>query len=223
MGTVMVPFSFYQNLIFDLDGTLLETITDICIAMNLALRECGYDYQLDVEQTKTLIGDGADKAVERALLIHHEDLQGFSALKAAYMPQYRAHQNDHAKPFDGMKEALEKLKAQGKHLFVVTNKPDALAQVVVKSHFGEDLFDDIIGAFEGKKVKPDPWQIELLAEKYHIDLNKTVFIGDSITDIDTADNAHLPCALALWGYGVYIDSTLARASYLLSKPLELLQ
>ena len=223
MGTVMVPFSFAQNFIFDLDGTLLDTIFDINVAINLALKQCGYDYQYNLEETKQLIGDGADKCVERALTLHNQDLQGFPALKAAYMPLYKTHQNEHVKPFDGLKQTLEELHRLGAKLFVVTNKPDALAQVVVPFHYGDKLFDAIIGAQEGKKVKPDPWQVNLIMERFALDKEKTVFVGDSITDILTGHNAGLKTILVKWGYGFYDKATLTKADKVITKPEELLQ
>ena len=111
----MAPFSYF---IFDLDGTILDTILDISLAMNEALRVCGYSYSYTKEEAMRLVGDGADKAVERALAFHNEDLQGFSALKAEYMPLYRKMQNDHACPFPGEKEALTKLKEKGANILV---------------------------------------------------------------------------------------------------------
>ena len=218
MGAVMAPFSYF---IFDLDGTILDTILDISIAMNEALKLCGYDYSYSKEETMRLVGDGADKAVERALTFHNQDLRGFSALKSAYMPLYKARQNDHACPFPNEKESLTKLKEKGAKLFVVTNKPDALAKVVVESHYGQGFFEGIVGARDGVPVKPDPTSLNQLVEQHHIDKSKALYIGDSGVDLQTAENAGLPCALCLWGYGIYNEENKARAYKVLSSPEEL--
>ena len=215
----MAPFSY---LIFDLDGTILDTILDISRAMNEALRKCGYDFSYSPKETKRLVGDGADMAVRRALEFNNADLRGFQALKEAYMPLYKKMQNDNARPFPRLKEALSKAKEKGVKLFVVTNKPDALAKVVVPSHYGEGFFDDIIGVKEGGKVKPDPQSLNELIERHGIDRGKALYVGDSHVDIETANNGGLPCALCLWGYDVYDDSLKKRAAYLLKEPEDIL-
>lgn len=215
----MAPFSSF---VFDLDGTLLNTILDISLAINEALRVCGYSYSYSPDETKRLIGDGPDKCVERALAFHNEDLQGFSALKKAYMPLYKKMQNDHTAPFKGLKEVLTKMKQNGAKLYVVTNKPDALSQVVCAAHYGPDFFAGIIGQREGFPVKPNPASLLALMEEKGIPKEGTIYVGDSSVDLDTAANAGLPCALCLWGYGIYDETTTKRATYLLEKPEDLL-
>lgn len=212
----------FTDLVFDLDGTLLETLTGINFAINLALRNCGYDYQFTYEETKALVGDGADTCVRRALKEKGNDLQAFSALKAEYMPLYRKHQNDHVVPFPGMVETLRKLQENGVRLFVCTNKPNALAQVVVESHFGKGLFTAIRGHEEGEPVKPDSFILDWLNERFHMNKGKTLFVGDSHVDIDTAKNVGLPVALCLYGYGVYSKENKARSDFLLEKADDLL-
>ena len=219
MGADMAPFSYF---IFDLDGTILDTILDISLAMNEALRRCGYSYSYTREETMRLVGDGADKCVERALAFHNEDLRGFSRLKAEYMPLYKQMQNDHACPFSGEKEALQELKDAGAKLYVCTNKPDALAQVVVKAHYGEGFFEGILGAREGVPVKPDPTSLNELVERFGIDKHRALYIGDSSVDLDTADNGGILSVLCLWGYGIYDQPTKERAYRYIEKPSELL-
>ena len=219
MGADMAPFSYF---IFDLDGTILDTIEDIALAMNAALQECGYSYGYSKQEAMRLIGDGADMAVRRALAFHNEDLRGFQRLKDAYMPLYRKLQNDHVKPFAGLKDTLTKLKESGAKLYVVTNKPHALAEVVVASHYGEGFFVAVSGAKEGVPVKPDPTSLLLTMEENGIPKDKALYVGDSSVDIATAKNGGLPCALCLWGYGVYDETTLKTADYILKKPEDLL-
>lgn len=212
----------YKNIIFDLDGTLLDTLFDINASINEALRICGYSHSFSLVETKYLVGDGADMCVKRALKEKGEDLQAFLQLKATYMPLYREHQNDHARPFPAMKETLEKLAKEGAKLFVCTNKPDALAKAVVESHFGKGLFTQIRGHKEGEPVKPNPFILNLFEKEFGIKKEESLFVGDSHVDMDTAKNGGLDVALCLYGYGVYSEENKSRATYLLDKCDDLL-
>ena len=211
-----------KALVFDLDGTLLDTIEDIRFSINEALRLNGYDYAFDREGTKHLIGDGADALVRRALKEKSGDLQAFNALKATYMPLYREHNLDTVKPFPGLIEVLKKLKELGIKLFVATNKPDHLAGKVVATKIGPDLFEEVIGIKEGDKVKPDPWMVLRFASDYGLSLDEIVYVGDSHVDIETAANAKVKSCLCLWGYDDYTEALKSRADFLANEPNDLL-
>ena len=214
--------AMYQYLFFDLDGTILETIQDIRIAINEALMKNGLYHDYTDKDVTRFIGDGADMLVRRAMKEKADDPVLFAAVKKEYMPLYKRYQNDHAHPFEGLIPTLQKLKEKGCHLYVVTNKPHELACIIVKDHFG-DLFSRVEGHREGMPVKPDPVLVNKVIEEEGVDKAKALYIGDSITDIKTAENAGLPCCLCLWGYGVYDESTLSRATYSIAKPDELLR
>jgi phosphoglycolate phosphatase len=158
----------YKALIFDLDGTLLDTITDITEAINEALKECGYQYSYDRESTKTLIGDGSDTLVRRALREKSGDVDAFSKLNRVYMPLYLEYQNRHTKPFPGIVEALEELKKAGVDCFIVSNKPDHLVQDLIPRYFKDGLFKECHGIKNGESVKPDPHQVNRIIEKWEI-------------------------------------------------------
>ena len=211
----------YQAIIFDLDGTLLDTIEDISAAINTALEKCGYPHRYDREGTKYLIGDGADALVRRALKEKGGDLQAFTELKGFYMPIYREHNCDKAKPFEGLVETLVSLEKEGVSLFVATNKPDALAQVVLEKKMPEVSFKSIVGVKEGDPVKPDPYSVDLIVDRFGLDKKKTLYVGDSHVDIETAGNAGLDVCLCLWGYDFYTDGLKARADYLANEPKDL--
>ena len=213
----------YRHLIFDLDGTLLDTIDDICFAINKALRECGYDYQYDRESTKALVGDGADMLLHRALRDKGYDAQAFAQLKPIYMEYYRIHQVERAHPFEGLKETLQRLKAKGIRLSCVTNKPDALAHTILDMHFGEGFFDFVLGAKEGLPVKPNPTSTYACMEAVGVAKEQCLYVGDSHVDIATGHNAGLPVALCLWGYEVDYAHIQGDAEYLLSTPEDLLR
>jgi phosphoglycolate phosphatase len=211
-----------QSLIFDLDGTLLDTLTDIRLAINEALKECGYHYAFSKADCHALIGNGADVLVHKALK-ENDTPERFAELKKAYMPLYAAKQEDHTKPFNGEKVTLSYLAQRGIRLFVCSNKPDALCQKVVTKYYGNDLFEEIRGIREGETPKPDPTILDEMMIRRGIDRKETVFVGDSLPDLLTAQNAQLPLCLCLWGYGFYKPELLQEAQYVIKKPKELAQ
>jgi phosphoglycolate phosphatase len=211
-----------KAIIFDLDGTLLHTLPDIRDAINHALSECGYDYSFDLEGTKTLIGDGADMLVRRALKEKGEDEEAFLQLKKAYMPKYRLYQGNTTAPFEGMSETLLALKKRGMRLFIASNKPHALAKAIIAKCFPEGLFESVAGHQEGDPVKPNPIQVQRIFKNYAISPADCVYVGDSVVDVQTAENAHIPCGICLWGYGKYTEEVLARCAYVFRKPEDLL-
>lgn len=209
-----------KNYIFDLDGTLLDTIEGIRIAINLALKNAGYDYSFDKEGTKHLIGEGADVLLHRALK-EKDTPENFLALKKEYLPLYHLEQEDHTYLFPNLKESLERMKKEGARLFVCTNKPDSFAKRIVEKMYGPSFFEEICGQIEGLPVKPDPRIPNYLIEKYHLTREDTLFVGDSKTDVATGKNAKLKTALCLWGYGFYTKELLDKTDYLFHSPKEL--
>lgn len=210
-----------KNYIFDLDGTVLDTIEGIRVAINIALKNSGYDYSFDKEGTKHLIGEGADTLLHRALK-DKDTPENFKKLKEEYLPLYHLEQEDHTYFFPGLKETLERMKEEGASLFICTNKPDAFAKRIVTKMFGSDLFKEICGQIEGLEVKPNPRIPNYLIEKYHLDRKETLFVGDSKTDVATAINANLPAAICLWGYGFYTDELLKKCQYIFKTNNDLL-
>lgn len=209
-----------KNLIFDLDGTLLDTLPDIARAINDALKQEGYEYSFSIEESKTLIGGGADRLVKKALKDKGDDEKAFAALKKTYMPLYKAYQNDTTKPFDGLLPVLSLLKSEGRRLFVVSNKPDPLAQEVVKRFF-PPLFDGVTGQKEGDAPKPDPTSTLRMMEQFQMNHGKTLYIGDSRFDIETAHNASLRSVLVTWGYGFYTSELLDKSDFVVASPGDL--
>lgn len=194
---------------------MLDTLPDITRAINDALKKEGYDYSFTIEEAKTLIGGGADLLVRRALKDKGGDEKAFAALKKTYMPLYKAYQNDNTKPFDGLLSVLKLFKAEGKRLFVVSNKPDPLAQAVVR-HFFPPLFDGVTGQKEGDAPKPDPTSTLRMMEEFEMDPEKTLYIGDSRFDVETSHNAALRSVLVEWGYGFYTSELLNESNYVVA-------
>lgn len=209
-----------KNVIFDLDGTLLNTLVDIKDAINDALKSCNVPLSYTFEESKRLIGDGADTLVHRSLGdLDSPDL--FAAVKKAYMPLYRLYQDRHTLPFDGISFMLSSLHEMGLNLFVVSNKPDSLAKAIVSAKLDSSLFKEVFGHREGEPVKPDPILVQRIFSMNHISPEETLYCGDSHVDVETAHNAGIPVALCLWGYGRYDSSLLHKAEFLLKQPSDL--
>ncbi len=211
-----------KNYIFDLDGTTLDTIEGIRIAINTALADCGYSYSFNREETKHLIGEGADILLHRALK-ENDTPDNFLKLKEAYLPLYHDKQEDNTFHFPNLKETLCELKNKGANLFICTNKPDAFAKRIVEKMFGDDLFLEVCGQIEGLPVKPDPRIPSYLIAKYHLKKEEILFVGDSKTDVATAINSSLAMAICLWGYGFYSEDLLAKCKYVFKESEDLLK
>lgn len=210
-----------MNYLFDLDGTLLDTLHDIKDAINDALDEIGVPLSYTYDETKRLIGSGAETLMHRALG-PFDDESRFSALKKAFLPRYMSYQGKHTSPFPHVVEVLETLKARGDSLFIVSNKPDAMAQDIVRRCLPSSLFSRVLGHKDGDPVKPNPIQIERISRDFHLCPENSVFVGDSSVDALTAKAAGLPCLLCLYGYGHYDEALLASVTGTLSNFRDLL-
>ena len=211
----------YQNIFFDLDGTLLETLEDIKNAFNLTMEEMGIEVRYSYNDTKPFIGNGFLVAIERAtknLNLNDEQKEIFTKLGFKY---YEQEQGKTTKPYPNEIEVLNELKAQGVNLFVVTNKPEYLAFDIVKRKYGKGFFKEIIGQKEGRKTKPEPDGIYELLKKYAIDKSTCLYVGDSEVDILTAKNAGIDCLLVTFGYGKYSPRLFNDATYIARNTLEM--
>ena len=181
--------------IFDLDGTLLYTIKDINIALNYALKESGLD-EASIDDTLYMVGMGVDELINKA--IKRQDLY-FCKVKEAYINYYKDHNMIHTNPYQGIMHLLKTLKQAGIKLAVLSNKPQNDADKVI-SHYFEDLFDCVVGSREGVELKPAIDATNLVLDRFNIDKDNILYLGDSNIDILTAKNANLLMGACLWGY-----------------------
>jgi len=188
----------YEAFVFDMDGTLLDTIEDMKVAVNQALRQ----YHLPEhsrEEYVTYIGNGSVKLVQRALGPDHQDL--FDPVFDSYYQYYHRHFMDYTKPYPHLIEALTKAKQAGVKLFIYTNKPQAIAEELARTFFGEGFFDELVGIPLGGIVKPDPHAFWAKTKPYGFDYGKEAYFGDSGTDIETAYNIGIQAMYSVsWGY-----------------------
>ena len=210
----------YKLAVFDLDGTVLNTLGGLTHALNAALAVYGIAPKSKA-QVQNMVGNGTRKLIERSLEGLDPDAALLENVFCAYSKFYLENCSYDTYPYEGITDMLVKLKGHGIKCAVVTNKPDALAKVIVPAHFGEGFFDDVIGIKEGDPVKPDPNQVNKILALNGYKKEEVIYVGDSVTDVNTAENAGIACCLCLWGYGFYKKDLLERANYVIKKPKEL--
>ena len=210
----------YKTVVFDLDGTLLNTIDDLADAGNRVCAARGWP-QHTVEEYKYFVGNGIPKLVERFSPPEARTPAVLADTLAAFQADYGAHLRDKTAPYPGMPALLARLKAAGVQLAVFSNKADPLARQVVAYYFDAALFDAVRGALPGVPTKPAPQGTLALMQAIGADPAATLYVGDSNVDVDTAHNAGLPCCGVLWGFRTRQELTDAGAEHLAADAEEL--
>ena len=189
----------YDTYIFDLDGTLLDTLTDLAASVNYALRTHGMP-EHSIDDVRRFVGNGVRKLMERAIP-NGEANPDFEATFATFREHYMHHSLDTTRPYPGIPEALAELKAKGCRLAVVSNKMMA-ATVELCRHFFPDTIEVAIGEHEaeGIRKKPAPDTVFAALRELGVDKSGAVYVGDSDVDVQTAANSGLPCISVLWGF-----------------------
>ena len=186
-------------IIFDLDGTLLNTIEDLANSVNYALQSYNFPTH-PLEAYNLFIGNGVNKLLERALPEDKRNPDFVSMLKVEFIKHYFAHAEEFTKPYNGISELLSRLQAEGYQLGVASNKVhDATVQLVDK-FFPEIKFTAVFGQREGYPVKPNPGILEEIIEMAQVEKSEVLYVGDSGVDVATAYNAKVPFSGVLWGF-----------------------
>jgi len=190
----------YMTIIFDLDGTLLNTIDDLGYACNYALEQTGYTPHR-IEEYPHMVGNGINNLIRRALPESEQTEENIQRVRTYFVPYYDAHNCDFTHPYEGIVEVLAELKAQGHHLAVASNKYQAATEKIV-SHYFPGVFDVILGEREGVERKPNPQIVLDILEQLGVKGNEVqvLYIGDSLVDRDTALNAKVPFVACSWGF-----------------------
>ncbi len=209
----------FSTYIFDLDGTLIDSIGDLASSCNYALRKYGMG-EYSVDEVRMMVGNGVKKLMERAT---PDGLANplFDEVYACFRQHYMIHNLDTTRPYPGITEALAALKERGKNLAVVSNKFYAATQELV-AHFFGDLIHVAIGEREDIRKKPAPDTVMEAMRQLGVGADECVYIGDSDVDIDTARNSGMPCISVLWGFRSKEFLLEHGASHLISSPQELL-
>ncbi len=188
----------YETIIFDLDGTLLDTLDDLWLAVNAALKKVSLPLRTR-EEVRAFVGNGIRNLMERA--VGADNLDRLEEAFAAFKEYYALHCEDNTKPYEGIIELLSSLKERGIKTAVVSNKADFAVKKLSKTYFG-DLIEEALGENEegGIRKKPAPDSLLAVMERLGASREKTAYVGDSEVDILTAQNAGVPCISVTWGF-----------------------
>ena len=187
----------YQTAIFDMDGTILETLEDMCASVNVTMDHVGYPRRT-MDEVRRFVGNGAAKLIERCMPAGAEDPRYPAALEF-YRAYYDAHAQIKTGPYPGIPELLNQLSREGVRLAVVSNKPDEAVRALTERYF-PGVFPVAIGKRDGWATKPAPDSVYEAMRLLGARRESTVYVGDSDVDVDTARNAGLDSVIVTWGF-----------------------
>ena len=213
---------FFKAVIFDLDGTLLDTLSDLGVSMNTVLERHGFPVH-DLESYKYMIGDGVEFLVKRALPESITDEDSIKEFIIEYRSEYKKNWNNKSRPYDGIVELIESIHALGFRLAVLSNKPHDSTETCVREFLPYDKFDIIMGHRPGKNPKPDPSGAIEIAEQFKISPEQILYMGDTSVDMKTAVAAGMYPVGVLWGFRTGKELLESGAKDLIDKPGDLLQ
>ena len=185
--------------IFDLDGTLLDTIADLAESANYALKQLGYPTH-PIEVIRTYVGNGINKLLFRALPDEEKTEENMMRMRTHFVPYYDAHNADLSAPYPGIVALLEELQAKGLRMAVASNKYQEATVKLVKHYFPMIDFVEILGQREGINVKPDPTIVFDILQKADVSPEEVLYVGDSGVDMQTAINAGVDAIGVTWGF-----------------------
>ncbi len=187
----------YKAILWDLDGTLLDTLCDLTTAVNTALDHCGYPART-AEEVRAFVGNGARLLIKHALPPEADDAT-VDAVLQDFNAYYEAHCCEATAPYEGLIPLLARLQAQGLFLGVVSNKPHYAVVPLAKKYFG-DLLELAVGLQDGVPRKPAPDILHRVMEQLGVTAEETLYIGDSEVDVETARNAGVDGLFVTWGF-----------------------
>lgn len=203
--------------IFDLDGTLVNSLSDLANSANHALCELGYKPH-KTDEYKYFVGDGIPKMLLRAS--GELEKEKFEVLHKRFMDYYSVHYADETRAYDGMKELVKTLKKSKIKIAVFSNKSQEMAQAVVDKIYG-NVFDVVLGKSESVPAKPDPTGAFMIMAKLGVNPDECVFLGDSCNDVATAVNCGALPVGASWGFRSREELLVNGARFIIDKPEEL--
>lgn len=185
--------------IFDLDGTLLNTIADLALSTNYALNKLGYPTH-EVEAYNFMVGNGINKLFERALPEGEKTEENVLRIRKEFVPFYDMHNADESRPYPGIPELLSRLQDAGIQVAVASNKYQAATQKLIAHYFPTIKFTAVFGQRDGVNVKPDPTIVFDILKIANIEKNDVLYVGDSGVDMQTAANAGVTACGVTWGF-----------------------
>lgn len=212
-----------KAVIFDLDGTLTNTLKSLWKSTNMALATAGLPPH-EIDSYKYFAGNGAKELIRKSLIADGDtELVHFDSVMEAYNRIFEEYCMYEVKPYDGIPELLKVLKEKGLHLAVNSNKPQPRTVDVVEEIFGKDTFDLLVGQCEERRRKPAPDGVNYILEQLHLNKEDVLYIGDTCTDMQTGKSAGVFTVGALWGFRDRQELVENHADAIIEKPLELVQ
>ncbi len=210
----------YETVIYDLDGTLLNTLEDLANAVNHAMRESGYPERTS-EEVCRFVGNGVGQLIHRALPASADgDEEAFEETLQAFKSYYARHNNDTTAPYDGIEALLERLNQAGVRQAIVSNKNDPNVKALTRDYFSRWI-PLAVGEQEGVRRKPAPDTVLRVMEEWGCKPSEVLYVGDSDVDVETARNAGVDGAAVCWGFRTEDELRAAGAANLFHTPKQL--
>lgn len=212
----------YSGIIFDVDGTLLDSIQDLADSMNFVLSRHGFPVH-DIEKYKQFVGNGMRVLAISALPEEERDEEKVNRYLGELEKQYEKRWNQATKPYPGIEELLRRLEKSGIRMFVLSNKPHHFTEEVIDEFFGLKRFELVYGARTGIPKKPDPYSALEISKLSGIPVSDFLYLGDSGVDMKTADAAGMYAVGAAWGFRKAEELWKNGAKTVIQNPLELIE
>lgn len=207
--------------IFDLDGTLVNTIADLGESTNHALRNLGYPTH-DIPSYRFMVGNGINKLFERALPEGQKTPENVLLMRKEFINYYDAHNLDQSHPYEGIPQLLRSLQERGLLLAVASNKYHEATTKIIQKLFSEIHFIEIIGQQEGYPVKPDPSIVDRILSTAQVDKSEVLYVGDSGVDMNTALNAGVSACGVTWGFRPRTELEPFNPDFIVDNPADIL-
>lgn len=207
--------------IFDLDGTLLDTLGDLAVSANYALKKFGYP-EHEKEEYRYMVGNGITKLIERALPEEFRTEDQVMHVRAEFVSYYSIHKTDLTRPYPGIPELLDMLKQKGLVLAVASNKYQEATRELIWHYFKERTFEVILGQRDTMPTKPDPSIVNEIMTVVGVGEEATLYVGDSCIDMQTALNAGVTAVGVSWGFRPCEELQENGAMHIVYQPAEIL-
>ena len=207
--------------IFDLDGTLLDTIADLAAAANHGLRALGFP-EHPADAYRFFVGNGISKLIERALPEGHRTGEDVAEVRSLFIPYYNMHNADLSRPYPGVTEVMEELQSRGCLIAVASNKYQEATEKLIPHFFPTICFCAILGQREGVPTKPDPRIVYEIMEAAGVGRGEVVYVGDSGVDMLTGANAGVTTVGVSWGFRPKSELEPYSPAAIVDRPEELL-
>ena len=208
--------------VFDLDGTLLDSLKDLAVSANYALRLNGFP-EHDLAEFRYFVGNGITKLIERALPLENRQLETIEKVRADFVNYYSLHKADYTAPYPGIVDLLRKLRKRDICLAVASNKFQSATEVLVPYYFGQGTFAFVYGQREGIPTKPDPRVVFDILHEAGVQQDETLYVGDSGVDMQTASRAGVTAVGVMWGFRTREELQANGASFIVEHPAEILK